>query len=721
MRLLAINAALALTALLIVLPAASLARPEFGADTGLSCGACHELGADAGPLTEFGTEFLSAGYALPSSVESPSSVARWLHGLVWYVHLVGAVVWFGAIVYIHLFVKPRRLVKGLPRGEVRLGWASIAVMGATGTLLSVWRIGSIRELWATTFGIVLLLKLAAFLVLVVVAALVTAMLDRRMRAAAEEGCGPGECGRVRFAFEGHLYDATASELWKDGVHMARHRAGADLTDAMADAPHGPEVLDRVERVGPVPPSSVPALPAPARAFVRLAYLNLGLVAFVLLCVSYWSWGPPLVGPALAGRAGGAAIDAAVSDVSEGCIRCHLDDAILPAQITEWRESAHAGAGVGCFECHRAEGGEPDAYEHYGDTIATIVSPRDCGRCHERAAAEFASSKHARGGEILASLDNFLGEVVEGVPAGVSGCRQCHGSVIAVGDDGRLTAESWPNTGIGRINPDGTQGSCSACHPRHRFASAVARRPENCGRCHLGPDHPQFEIYRESKHGVAFVEAADRMALRAPDWRLGDDYTAAPTCVTCHNGANQTDEFTHDVGTRIAWTLRPAVSTRLAEWEDRRRRMVATCRHCHSPGWVSSFFSQYDAAVDLYNRKFAEPATAIMSDLRRAGVLTERQFDEEIEWTYFLLWHHEGRRARHGAAMMGPDYVQWHGFFEVAERFYVELLPQAEQLLPGVTAGHLGADEHRWLRGLPADLRERIDSFYRERYRVPPGG
>jgi hypothetical protein len=72
-------------------------------------------------------------------------------------------------------------------------------------------------------------------------------------------------------------------------------------------------------------------------------------------------------------------------------------------------------------------------------------------------------------------------------------------------------------------------------------------------------------------------------------------------------------------------------------------------------------------------------------------------------------------------MMGPDYVQWHGFFEVAERFYMELIPQAEHLLPGVTEQYLAADEHRWLGGPPDELRERIESFYRERYRVPPGG
>jgi len=52
------------------------------------------------------------------------------------------------------------------------------------------------------------------------------------------------------------------------------------------------------------------------------------------------------------------------------------------------------------------------------------------------------------------------------------------------------------------------------------------------------------------------------------------------------------------------------------------------------------------------------------------------FSNDIEWTYWELWHHEGRRARHGASMMGPDYTWWHGMYEVAKHFYFKLLPEA---------------------------------------------
>ena len=31
-------------------------------------------------------------------------------------------------------------------------------------------------------------------------------------------------------------------------------------------------------------------------------------------------------------------------------------------------------------------------------------------------------------------------------------------------------------------------------------------------------------------------------------------------------------------------------------------------------------------------------------------------------------------------MMAPDYAHWHGMFEVAERFYMELIPQAREIV-----------------------------------------
>jgi predicted heme/steroid binding protein len=285
---------------LLMLPGVrSLALPDFAAETGLTCGECHEGGADGGPLTRFGEDYLNAGHVLPGGTneQSPSqSVAwLWLRGLVRFIHLAVGVVWFGAIAYIHLFTGPRRLTKGLPKAEMRLGWFSIAVMAITGTLLSIWKLGSLDELWTTAFGAVWQVKVGAFLALVIIAAVATTSLNRRMKKAAAEVGGPGACGLVRFAYDGKLYDATESKWWEGGTHAGRHRAGTDLTDALAEAPHGPEVLDRVKLVGPAARGHQDDLPGAAKAFIVLAYVNLVLIAIVLFCASFWGWGLALLG------------------------------------------------------------------------------------------------------------------------------------------------------------------------------------------------------------------------------------------------------------------------------------------------------------------------------------------------------------------------------------------------------------------------------------------
>ena len=448
---------------------------------------------------------------------------------------------------------------------------------------------------------------------------------------------------------------------------------------------------------------------------------------------------------------------AVPATSKGCVECHGKSS--PGIIDHWKFSTHARKGVGCVECHQAQKGDVDGFTHYGHLIATVVTPKDCGRCHEKETKEFTHSHHAKAGNILASLDNFLAETVEGsrtpfnphsptpgkpdihevngMASAATGCQQCHGSKVALlaKDGGKITlddlkpddkgqptnlevldriaksedgrpkfhADTWPNTGIGRLNLDGSLGSCSACHSRHDFSPRRARQPENCGKCHLGPDHPQKEIYEESKHGVAFRDLKDHMNLNAKDWVLGQDYSQAPTCATCHMSGHSKNggTITHDPGQRISWTNRPAVSAVLDtdangklvteadpakrrslvtfSAEEKRTNMKQVCHHCHTPDYVNAFYKQYDDFVVLYNEKFGKPGQSIIAALRKNELLTKTEFDEEIEWTWFYLWHHEGRRARHGASMMAPDYAHWHGMFEVAERFYMQLIPQAREI------------------------------------------
>ena len=492
------------------------------------------------------------------------------------------------------------------------------------------------------------------------------------------------------------------------------------------------------------------------------------------------------------------LEPVVTAANRGCTDCHRTD--NPALVMEWEHSRHAQFGVGCVDCHTAEKGEVDAWQHEGVYVSVLVTPKDCAKCHVKQHEEFSRSHHARAGEILASLDNVLAEKAAGMPGNiadaVNGCWQCHGSIIKFKRDAQgailrtgkenkpvIDPDSWPNSGMGRINPDGSRGSCHACHSRHAFQAKLSRSPENCGKCHMGPDHPQIEIYDESKHGIAFYANRDRMALdKQGDWVLGRDYSAAPTCATCHISSYMTPQgaavaSTHDVGERISWTLRPVVSTklnlviyedgyredyphtralpktgdevqtvakvveneelvsrtvprrvaRIVTWEERRQKMKGACLNCHNDTYVDNFYHQFDSLVVLYNEKFAKPAQQFMKDLQADGVLKKNApFEHNVQWVFFELWHHEGRRARHGASMMGPDYTHWHGMYEVSKHYYMKFLP--EVIKAAATKGPamkrkyeqkvaqlLAQPENLWIKGLSPEEAEALHKMYKERY------
>lgn len=60
----------------------------------------------------------------------------------------------------------------------------------------------------------------------------------------------GKDGRPAYvAYNGKVYDVSQSGVWAGGTHMARHHAGTDLTDLLPLAPHGEEMLERVQEVG----------------------------------------------------------------------------------------------------------------------------------------------------------------------------------------------------------------------------------------------------------------------------------------------------------------------------------------------------------------------------------------------------------------------------------------------------------------------------------------
>ena len=187
------------------------------------------------------------------------------------------------------------------------------------------------------------------------------------------------------------------------------------------------------------------------------------------------------------------------------------------------------------------------------------------------------------------------------------------------------------------------------------------------------------------------------------WVVGEDYHLAPTCATCHMSATPDRPatkdrpmrpglpVTNDVGLRISWNNRPEISIRpevsdkklglpgaAINWETRRNQMKSVCIHCHEQQWVDNFYVQYDALLEQYHAKFAVPGKELYELAK--PLLKPIQFANPLDWTWYELWHHEGRRARHGASMMGPDYTHWHGTYEVTERFYTEMVPEREHLI-----------------------------------------
>jgi predicted heme/steroid binding protein len=295
------------------------ATPDYAAKTGQTCATCHVSPQGGGALTATGAAYVRGGYQWPVpagvTVLTPptSPLLRLVKAVIGYIHLFTAILWFGTILYIHLLVKPQQLTTGIPKAERKLGWISIVVMAVTGTILTFFRYRDTGAVFTGTWGTVFIIKLVQYGIMVIAAAIATMALDRRMRAprrpvpaaTASGAAGPGPEGITRDALptfdgrEGHkgvvavkgkLYDVTASRMWREGVHMRKHNAGQDLSEALQGAPHGAEVLQRVPMIGALQagPAAAPTQPqrwTPHRIFVGLAYLNLALVVGILLCVA----------------------------------------------------------------------------------------------------------------------------------------------------------------------------------------------------------------------------------------------------------------------------------------------------------------------------------------------------------------------------------------------------------------------------------------------------
>jgi predicted heme/steroid binding protein/uncharacterized membrane protein len=283
----------------------ALATPEYARETGYECGKCHVDIVGGGKLTPVGKAFLEQ-LKSKGRYRRLSTAQHIIRLAIGYLHMLAAIVWFGAILYVHVLLKPAYASKGLPKGELRLGWFSMIVIAATGTLLTVARMSNFAAFTSTRFGILLTVKIGLFLIMVVSALITTLYVGPRLRKKLQSPVAAllsnditheqllqfdGRDGRPAYiAYKGIVYDMTNSRLWKNGVHMVKHHAGTDLTEALSQAPHMDDKVLSMPRIGMLMHAGHERKrPFHERLFYFFAYMNLVLVFVIIFVISLWRW------------------------------------------------------------------------------------------------------------------------------------------------------------------------------------------------------------------------------------------------------------------------------------------------------------------------------------------------------------------------------------------------------------------------------------------------
>ena len=448
-------------------------------------------------------------------------------------------------------------------------------------------------------------------------------------------------------------------------------------------------------------------------------------------------------------------NASISPQTQECIDCHKS--LTPGIVADWEMSLHSkttpmlakakpelerrissqnipethtNVVVGCYECHSLNAkNHKDNFEHFGYEINIIVTPNDCATCHETEVKEYQHSKkgyaldNLRKNPIYSALvstytdiktldkNNELNYRISEHSKNES-CYACHGTEVTVSGMKIIDTElgeievpvlaNWPNMGVGRINPDGSRGACTSCHPRHNFSIEIARKPSTCGQCHLEPDVPAYNVYKESKHGTIYENFENKMDFSSVPWVVGKDFIA-PTCATCHNSLvvdnenNIIAKRTHDFGSRL-WVRifglpyahnqpkigntydiknsdNQSLPTTFAnvpakdyliddnEIAERKNLMGKVCKSCHGTSWVNSHFANLDSTIAITNEMTKTATDLVSLAWKNKMANPENPFDEPIEQQWVLSWIFYANSIRYAAAMNGPDYAGFkNGWF-----------------------------------------------------------
>ncbi|MBN1220314.1 MAG: nitrate reductase [Anaerolineae bacterium] len=363
---------------------------------------------------------------------------------------------------------------------------------------------------------------------------------------------------------------------------------------------------------------------------------------------------------------------ALANSDDECVVCHKRT--TPGIVEQYGHSTMAAAEVACQNCHEVKADYPGSVAHEGTYVLGSPTTAMCEKCHTTEVAQFNQSRHSLPAYIAMwgvdglqeqHSENFedLLAMYEAIPEGSFNPDQMRNALFVIEgpDVTRFACQDCHN--VGRPNLDGSIGQCQKCHLRHEFSLEQARKPETCNHCHIGPDHPQWEIYQESPHGIAYATGGHNWHWEAEAGTLTVQDFPAATCAICHMSGFGTASTTHDVGDRLTWYLFAPISEHRPGWQDNKVRMQAVCQECHNREFIDTFYTDADKLTEAINTWVIE-SDEIVAPLKEKGLLTAQPFDEPIDFTYFNLWHHWGRTAKFGAWMQGPDYVQWHGAYEI---------------------------------------------------------
>ncbi len=389
-----------------------------------------------------------------------------------------------------------------------------------------------------------------------------------------------------------------------------------------------------------------------------------------------------------------------SFAGDPCIDCHKE--ISPGQVRDWESSMHSDEDVTCSDCHGEEHTNKDDY-----LKAVLPTEQVCAECHEEQFEQFSHGKHNFGWTSLNAIPATHMAPDELIEGG-RGCGGCHNMGIKTEEQ----IQEQRDKGYRYQN-----NSCDECHTRHAFSKKEALNPHACQQCHMGYDHPQWEMWSSSKHGTRWF------AQQAGDLAEG---AAAPTCQTCHmpDGDHANETAWGFLGVRLPLPDDPQAAedrvtilmalgvldpetgdptpildavkaVRMAKldqesWQKERDKMLKVCGDCHSTHYAKEQLDAGDSIMIKADRLMAEAITTVAA-LYKDGLI-EKPANYPANYPFLLTFMHTNgeawdkdldklsyidqvlvemymkhrMRTYQGFFHVNPDYAYWYGWNEMTK-------------------------------------------------------